>query len=727
MAFVSETNVPPKANICIKGYKWFQHNSDEVKMNRVGVYIKNSRVKQTFIDIDSDVKLWIRICLPQNQIVLGTVYGVQETAPMAVATEQFQKLKEEIMDYQNKNLSVLLIGDFNAKIGNDQFGISGNNQFISRNGRLFRNLIDETNTIILNSSSKCSGLWTRVNTKNPLERSILDYAIVSQNLSDSILSMTIDDQQLYKIKGTCPTDHNTILLDILCEKVKSKSLNITGWKINESTNWSDFSNNLSFYSTKQVLQSEASLTNIYDTWVKEVTEAASKTIGTFSMNPSRTDPLLRTPSILLARSNKRAARKNYSISIKSKNQSNIKSALQEYHKSQENLRRLLDEQKAKIQENQLDSIIKTGGTRSKKFWTFVRQSKRPNSEDLLAVKKEDGTRLFSEADIKEYTSSYFTDLYSPTTSQLFSPQWTKLIEDEVKFFHSIETMNSHPMNSPITHEEIAKASAASSLGKSGGPSTVKYEFMKYGGDPMVNSLHSIFNKVFQSESCPEQWLHSHIINLGKGKGDREKLSSKRGITLSECPAKIFEKVLFSRIIKHLPFSEAQAGGRQERGCVDQLFVLKSVLNQRKQSGYPCFIAFLDIEKAFDKTWTEALLYNLWDKGIRGKIWRVIANLHTNLTAKVQTKFGLTESIKITGGVRQGGILSAPEFSSFMDRAVKDLQDLGLGIHYSDTILLTILLLMDDVTLTAETPPELQILLPTQTLYRLKVGKFAVKY
>ena len=114
------------------------------------------------------------------------------------------------------------------------------------------------------------------------------------------------------------------------------------------------------------------------------------------------------------------------------------------------------------------------------------------------MKKEDGTRLFSEVDIKEYTSSYFTDLYSPSTSQLFSPQWTKLIEDEVKFFHSIETMNSHPMNSPITHEEIAKASAASSLGKSGGPSTVKYEFMNYGGDPMVNSLHSIFNKVFQS-------------------------------------------------------------------------------------------------------------------------------------------------------------------------------------------------------------------------------------
>ena len=35
------------------------------------------------------------------------------------------------------------------------------------------------------------------------------------------------------------------------------------------------------------------------------------------------------------------------------------------------------------------------------------------------------------------------------------------------------------MNFPITHEEIAKTSVASSLGKSGGPAAVKYEFMKY--------------------------------------------------------------------------------------------------------------------------------------------------------------------------------------------------------------------------------------------------------
>ena len=264
---------------------------------------------------------------------------------------------------------------------------------------------------------------------------------------------------------------------------------------------------------------------------------------------------------------------------------------------------------------------KTGGTKSKKFWTFVRRAKKPNIEDLLAIKKEDGTRLFLEKDIKEYTENYYTNLYSSSTSELFSPEWTKLIEEEVKLFHSVNIMNSHPINAPITLEETLNAIKAGSLGKSAGPSTIKYEFLKYGGDCMANSLHTMFQKIFDSETLPDQWLQSNIINLGKGKGDREKLSSKRGITLSECPAKVFERILLSRISNILPFSEAQAGGRHKRGCADQLFILKSIINQRKYEGKPSFIAFpTDIEvKFWDQILTVRFPYPSVDRIILGTV------------------------------------------------------------------------------------------------------------
>ena len=85
---------------------------------------------------------------------------------------------------------------------------------------------------------------------------------------------------------------------------------------------------------------------------------------------------------------------------------------------------------------------------------------------------------------------------------------------------------------------------------------------------------------------------------------------------------------------------------------DQLFILKSVINQRKFENKPTFTVFiLDIENAYDKTWVDEILCNLWEKGIQGKIWRVIAKINRNLTTKVKTKFGFTKPVNITGGVR----------------------------------------------------------------------------
>ena len=41
------------------------------------------------------------------------------------------------------------------------------------------------------------GCFTRVNNKNSAEKSVLDYVIVSTNLSENIMSMTIDEGKLF--------------------------------------------------------------------------------------------------------------------------------------------------------------------------------------------------------------------------------------------------------------------------------------------------------------------------------------------------------------------------------------------------------------------------------------------------------------------------------------------------------------------------------------------------
>ena len=66
--------------------------------------------------------------------------------------------------------------------------------------------------------------------------------------------------------------------------------------------------------------------------------------------------------------------------------------------------------------------------------------------------------------------------------------------------------------------------------------------------------------------------------------------------------------------------------------------------------------FIDIEKAYDKTWLDAVLYMLWNNKIRGKIWRLIKEINSNLTAKCRVCNTESQQIKIDSNLRQGGVL-----------------------------------------------------------------------
>ena len=56
-------------------------------------------------------------------------------------------------------------------------------------------------------------------------------------------------------------------------------------------------------------------------------------------------------------------------------------------------------------EKRLNTIAQQG-LNSKPFWNIVRQMKRNNSEDLIAIKDDKGSRLFSEEEIKLHTVNY---------------------------------------------------------------------------------------------------------------------------------------------------------------------------------------------------------------------------------------------------------------------------------------------------------------------------------
>ena len=273
-------------------------------------------------------------------------------------------------------------------------------------------------------------------------------------------------------------------------------------------------------------------------------------------------------------------------------------------------------------------------------------------------------------------------------------------------------------NKIIECNEIEKAIKSLKNNEAMGTDKIKNEFIKNGGEILQTNILKTFNHIFDKESIPSTWQEGTISHLYKGKGDPETLSNGRGITVSSNLGKLFERIINNRATNIIPFSEAAAGGRRGRGTTDQLFILKSIIEQRQYEKRPLYLAFLDVEKAYDKAWSQAIMHILWKCKIRGKLWRIIENLNSNLTAKIKTRYGLTRIIKMGDSIRQGGVLSVVEYAKLIDELETELQTMKLGISFGD-IKIASLLYVDDIILLADNESDLQLMLNQCCKFALK--------
>ena len=148
---------------------------------------------------------------------------------------EFNQISTYTKNCIDNNSYVLILGDFNAKIGNHQKGIVNGDGIISRNGFLLRYMIKMQRLQLINCIPCCVGKWTRVNTCNNNEKSILDYGLCNSKLASMISKVIIDEPQEHKLKGRKYSDHNTFIIDI---NTKTKHLEMVGksvWKINGKT------------------------------------------------------------------------------------------------------------------------------------------------------------------------------------------------------------------------------------------------------------------------------------------------------------------------------------------------------------------------------------------------------------------------------------------------------------------------------------------------------------
>ena len=92
--------------------------------------------------------------------------------------------------------SVIMVGDFNAKLGKDVIG--GDVDPMSLNGKLLFSLCNKYNLFVLNSSNLCKGVFIRIHSyRNKVEKSVLEYVLISADSYPQFVSMHMDEEKLF--------------------------------------------------------------------------------------------------------------------------------------------------------------------------------------------------------------------------------------------------------------------------------------------------------------------------------------------------------------------------------------------------------------------------------------------------------------------------------------------------------------------------------------------------
>jgi len=113
---------------------------------------------------------------------------------------------------------------------------------------------------------------------------------------------------------------------------------------------------------------------------------------------------------------------------------------------------------------------------------------------------------------------------------------------------------------------------------------------------------------FQAEGFPEALSTRVVHALFKG-GDASKFDNYRGITVGPILAKLFTMIFDKRLSEwaeqHGLRAKGQVGFCKDYCTIDQLFILRTLIEQSKAKKKPLYCCFVDLKKAFDTVPREA--------------------------------------------------------------------------------------------------------------------------
>ena len=275
----------------------------------------------------------------------------------------------------------------------------------------------------------------------------------------------------------------------------------------------------------------------------------------------------------------------------------------------------------------------------------------------------------SIADRKRQLTNHYSAIFNSQHNQqkyhlLYSRQW--------------QQQNSNQESAPLTTTEIRAALRTSRNDTSPGLNNIPNRVLKIPQlEGEVTDMLNRHSKALNIEdTIPDDWRKSVIVSMPK-KDNSTALDNQRGIANTCSSAKLFNKVLLSRLkpIIDPQLSKCQSSFSAGRTTTEQLMALRCAIDTCRVTNMTASLVFVDFQKAFDTLHRSLIQVILSQYNVPNCLISDIIQMYSDTSACISTELGPTEWLKTTSGILQGDALSLYLFIVLLDYALKKtLQD-----------------------------------------------------
>ena len=230
-----------------------------------------------------------------------------------------------------------------------------------------------------------------------------------------------------------------------------------------------------------------------------------------------------------------------------------------------------------------------------------------------------------------------------------------MAEDNVtKLFRLIEIIAENQEPLEITKDLVEIAIKKLKRKKAADEEKLTNEMILEGGDEMVNSITYMFRKISVTQQIPNQWKTMRIKSIHK-KGSKLLMDNKRGLFLTNILSKLYENVLDLLTTEKVKINEHQCGGQKGCGTIDNMIMMRAVIDNNRRLNRKTYCYFADAYKCFDKLWLKDCLVELWRAGMREREVYMLYEMNKEAHILIETPVGMTDSITVHEIVKQGTI------------------------------------------------------------------------